>query len=107
MIIIMYYTSYYDITTAHQDSFNITEGVDGSALSYTISYSDSVSGINCHSTTISASSCDDGICSDVFEASASLCPPLTDITVTVFATNILGNGPTSIPKNIGRDRSKK
>lgn len=95
----MYCTSYYDdITTALQDSFNIAEGIDGSALSYTISYSDSMSEIICHSTTISASSYDGGMCSDVFIASASLYPPLTDITVTVFATNILGMDMHPYPK---------
>ena len=37
----------------------------------------------------------------MFEISTSLCPPSTVINVTVFATNVLGNGPTSIPWIIG------
>ena len=39
-----------------------------------------------------ASSCDDGLCTSVFEVSSSLCPPQADISVSAFATNILGNG---------------
>jgi hypothetical protein len=32
-----------------------------------------------------------------FDTSSSLCPPSADIDITVFATNVLGNGPTSEP----------
>lgn len=98
-VIVLYVTL---VVIALQDSFNISEGIDGSVLSYAISYSDSVSGISCGSTIISASSCDHGKCSDVFEVSTSLCPPLVDIIVTVLATNVFGNGPTSMCPKVGK-----
>ena len=72
-------------------------------MSYTISYSDSASGIICGSTTIPASSCEDGTCDDVFVVATSTCAPSTDITVTMFTTNVLGNGPISVPTKIGQE----
>ena len=62
-------------------------------------YSDSTSGSICGSATITASSCTDEMCAHSFnfDTSLSLCPPAADIGVTVFATNMLGNGPTSEP----------
>ena len=32
-----------------------------------------------------------------FDTSTSLCPPAADIGITVFGTNVLGNGSTSEP----------
>ena len=68
---------------------------------YTINYRDIVTDKICSSVVIPVSLCEEGSCSHTFEISTSLCPPFTVINVTVFATNALGNGPTSIPKIIG------
>ena len=70
----------------------ISDGIDGSAISYTITYMDSITGDPCSLATITASSCVEGICKHTFEVSLSSCPPCVDINVTVYATNILGNG---------------
>lgn len=75
-----------------QNSFYIYEGIDGSATTYTIIYSDSSFGSTCSSMKIPASACADGTCSHVYNATNSSCPPYTGITVTVFASNILGDG---------------
>ena len=83
-----------------QALFNITDGFDGSATSYTISYTDLTSGYICGSTTIPASACENGVCSDWFDISSSLCTQSTNITVTAFATNLLGDGPPSQPIQI-------
>ena len=81
--------------TIMQDPFNIFKGIDGSAKSYTITYSDSSSGSSCASATIPASSCEGGVCSHRFDISSSPCRLSPDITLTAFATNILGDGPSS------------
>lgn len=79
----------------------ISDGIDGSATSYTINYLDSISGDFCSSATIPASSCVDGTCNHTFEVSTSSCPPCVDINITVYSTNILGNGAISDPLTIG------
>ena len=90
-----------------QDSFDIFEGIDGSATSYTITYTNSmVSGEICgsRSATILASSCgDNGMCNHTFNVTSSSlqCPFFFDLSVTVFATNPLGNGPVSSPIKAG------
>ena len=84
-----------------QEDFAITDSIDGSATTYTINYRDIVTDKICCSAVIPASLCEETICSHMFEISTSLCPPFTVISVTVFATNVLGNGPTSIPRIIG------
>jgi hypothetical protein len=76
----------------------ISEGVDGSALSYTISYTDSSTGEMCNSLIISASSCKQGICT------VPLISPLPcsenyeerDIDISISANNQLGQGPPSV-----------
>ena len=83
-----------------QDPFNISEGIDGSAKSYTITYSDSTSGSSCGSATIPASSCEGGVCSHGFDISSSPCRLSPDITLTAFPTNILRDGPSSEPVRI-------
>ena len=70
-------------------------GIDGSATSYTILFSEATSGDQCDFVSISASTCKSRVCSYEFEVSSSSCPPLKDITVTAFATNVLGDGPLS------------
>ena len=80
----------------------ITEGVDGSPINYTVSYTDSTFSSTCGSKVIPASSCSGQVCShffDIFESSS--CPPSTGITVTVFATNLLGRGSSSTPVSRG------
>ena len=84
-----------------QEDFAITDGIDGFATRYTINYRDIVSDKICSSAVIPASSCEEISCNHMVEISTSLCPPFTVINVTAFATNVLGNGPTSIPRIIG------
>ena len=81
----------------YQQPFQIADGIDGSAVSYTIIYSDSTSGGICSSAVISASLCTEELCTHSFDTSSSLCPPAANIDVVVFATNVLGNGSTSEP----------
>ena len=65
-------------------------------------YTDSSSGIICHSSTLMASSCFDGSCNHTFDVLASSnCPSLANISVTAFATNILGDGRNSTTVQIG------
>ena len=64
-------------------------------MTYTIIYSDSSFGSTCSSATIPASVCRDGTCSHIYNATSSSCPPYTGIMVTVFASNLLGDGPLS------------
>ena len=85
-----------------QDFFNISEGIEGSATSFTVIFSDAVSDITCDKATLSVSSCCGGTCRHVFKVSSSSCPPSADIAVTVYATNILGNGTHSEPMIIGK-----
>ena len=75
----------------------ISNGVDGSAHNYTISYTDSNTGDVCYSLTISASSCVQGICTV-----PSISPPPCsekagngNINISISATNQLGTGSPS------------
>ena len=85
-----------------QKSFNITEGIDGSASSYTIIYTDTESGgiSVCDSIKVPAFRCQEGICRHLFDVSSSRCVNSTNISVAVYATNILGDGPASEPVSI-------
>ena len=89
--------NYCGLCLAYQQSFQIADGIDGSAISYTVTYSESTSGSTCGSATIPASSCTNEMCTHLFDTSLSLCPSAVNIDVTVFATNVLGNGSTSEP----------
>lgn len=80
-----------------QSPFDVYDGIQGNATSYTVTYSDSASGIVCSSETILASNCLGGFCSSTFEISSSKCPGSSDINVTVFATTNLGDGPETNP----------
>ena len=82
-----------------QEPINISEGIDGSANSYTIIYFNSASRITCGEDTIPASECQNQICRHLFNVSVSSCTPDTNISVTVYATNMLGDGSISIPIN--------
>lgn len=77
----------------------ISDDIDGSATSYTISYTDSLSGRLCISSLISH--CENRMCSHQYQLSDSTCPNCVDINITVFATNILGNGRSSDAITIG------
>ena len=81
-----------------QPPFALSDGIDGSALSYTLVYNNSVSGNGCGSATIPASSCVDQVCRHSFTYDESGCSsPSTDINITISAANILGIGPPSEP----------
>jgi hypothetical protein len=83
-----------------QSSFAISDEIEGSALSYTLSYNDSLSGVSCGSATVPAFSCDDGVCQHSFSYEGSSCSPLTGVNVTISAANILGSGPLSYPNTV-------
>ena len=86
-----------------QEQFSISEGIDGSATNYTITYSvsDSTSEriILCDSVTISASACTSGQCNHIFDIPSEYLNlnSIMLIVITVFASNILGDGPSSEP----------
>ena len=75
----------------------ISNGVDGSAHNYTISYTDSNTGDVCYSLTISASCCVQGICMvpAISPPPCSNRPRNGNINVSISATNQLGTGPPS------------
>ena len=85
-----------------QDSFKISNGIDGSALSYTISYTDSTTGVVCVSVTISATTCVQRVCTvpsiDPLPCSQTI--GNGTIRISISATNRLGNGPATYT-NIG------
>ena len=60
-------------------------------------YSDTLSSTSCGIETIQAASCVDRACLSHLQLSDNACSNSSNITVTVFATNILGNGPLSKP----------
>ena len=64
-----------------------------SEISYNINYTSS--GRLCASAIIPASSCNGRLCKHVLEISSSYCPRHFDINITVFASNIFGDGPSS------------
>lgn len=89
-----------------QDSFNISEGIDGSATSYTVIISSDSSNDTCGSANIPISSCVDRVCKYTFKnLSSPSCHEYNDfsrkLSVTVFASNILGNGLPSVPSFVG------
>jgi hypothetical protein len=85
-----------------QESFTISGEIESIVASYTISYVDSTYGGVCGLATVLATSCVNGLCRHTFDVSSSSCPPLSNINVTVFGTNQLGNGSTSLPVTIGQ-----
>ena len=85
-----------------QESFTISGELESLVASYTITYTESTYGGVCGLATVLASSCVDGICSHTFDVSSSSCPPLSNINVTVFGRNQLGNGSISHPVTVGQ-----
>jgi hypothetical protein len=80
-----------------QERFLISDGIDGSATNYTITYSDPSSGRTCDHVTILASACTtSGQCNHMFDI-PSACSNFNGIIITIFASNILGKGPSSEP----------
>ena len=75
--------------------------ISGAAISYTVNYTDSTSGRACGVAIVPPSACRSGACSHTLQASTSPCFNSSGITVTVYATNALGNGQTSAPITIG------
>ena len=86
-----------------QESFIISDGIDGSATSYTITYNDALSDNVCGTAIIPASLCVNRMCSHVFEVSSSNCRPFSDINIMVFGTNVLGNGTVAHSVKIGQE----
>ena len=84
----------------HQENFNISEGIDGSPMFYTVNYTVSGTYIMCATSTISTSSCTNGVCEHMLEIPSSICPPSSSITVIVSGTNRLGEGQASNPVSI-------
>ena len=60
-------------------------------------YTDVSSGRTCGLATIPASSCLNGVCSHTFGEISLPCSSNDDISITVLATSILGDGPPSQP----------
>ena len=75
----------------------ISNGVDGSALRYTISYADSSTGDVCDTLIISASSCLQRICTvpSLSPLPCSKRPGDGNIDIRISATNQLGTGAPS------------
>ena len=72
---------------------------------YVVNYTAFLSEMNCESAVIPSTSCEDGVCHHTFTAASSMsCSTsvtvVEGITVTVYAVNILGKGPTSNPLSI-------
>lgn len=85
-----------------QQTTVISDEIDGFPTSYTVIYSDFNSGSICRLSTISTvlSSCEDGnYCQGhhFVISSPGPCSSNHDISISVFATNVLGNGPFSQP----------
>ena len=78
-----------------QDPVNISNEIDSSALSYSISYFDSTSNILCGSAIILPTFCITGTCRHIFDLALSSCIMGTKFTLTAMATNVFGNGTVS------------
>ena len=85
-----------------QESFTISGEMESQVTSYTITYMESTYGGVCGLATVPATLCVDGMCSNTFDASTLSCPPLSNINVTVFGRNQLGNGSLSHPVTVGQ-----
>lgn len=77
-----------------QEPFNFSEGIDGSAVQYEIIYTANSSQETCETVNIPSSLFEGDYFNHSFEVLSSSCHS-SDITVTVTATNKLGDGPSS------------
>ena len=93
--------SYIHACTYIQDSFNISDGIDGSVTSYTITIFSST-GESCDSITLQASTCGEEIYNYRLENLTSSCySSSSQVMLTVFASNIIGDGVPSVPTFVG------
>ena len=87
-----------------QDVFSISEGIDGSVRTYTFNITYSNSKCGRISNSVLLPSCESEVCSYMFNQK-NLLPCFDDSTqvvVTVFASNVLGDGlPSQASQNIG------
>jgi hypothetical protein len=84
-----------------QEPLTISDGFTNDILSYSIQYSDlSTTNICSQKATIPVSACQNGPCKHLFRTATSLCNLMTNITVTVTTTSLLGPGPSD-PITIG------
>ena len=74
----------------------ISDDIDGSPISYNITYADLNSGGTCGTFTIPATTCQDSVCLHTYQIT-SPCLPNEGIAISVLSTNILGSGPPSQP----------
>ena len=81
----------------YQDVAMILENTDSPPISYNITYADASSGRFCGSVTISASLCLNGVCCHTFGEISPPCSSDGDISIFIFATSVLGDGPPSQP----------
>ena len=65
-------------------------------------YTDALSGDICNLTTIPVLNCVHRMCQHVFEVAFSKCARSSNINITVFGTNLLGNGTMSNTVTIGK-----
>ena len=89
-----------------QESFFVSDRIDGSATSYTITYTNPRYGLICNRAVVPASQCVNGICSNHLNLSSSNCSSnssaFSEVSVSVFGTNVLGNGTSTNPVTIGQ-----
>ena len=85
-----------------QKPVNISEGIDGSTLRYTINYTNAMSGVVCKSIDIPASECVNGMCEHDVTTPFPACSDLRRISVIVSATNLLGTGQPSNAITLGK-----
>ena len=82
------------LTHTHCLHYNISDGIDGSASSYTITYTDSTTGVACVSATVPAATCVNSTCEHKLQLPSSSCSDLSKILVQVSGTNRLGSDPS-------------
>ena len=79
--------------------FYVLGEIEDFETSYTVIYS--TSGSKCDSTTIQTPSCGNKMCNVVFDISSSSCLFSDNVTVSVFASSILGSGSLSKAITVG------
>ena len=79
-----------------QNPVTISESIDGTATLYTIIFSAHDTGDNCAIISFTEDSFQDGqYYSELLNSTSMNCSQCSSITVSSFATNILGDGPIS------------
>ena len=76
-----------------QHQFTYYNGINGSTVSYTVTYINPASGVSCGSATVPVSSCVNGVCQHSFTYEESACNYSSVINISLSATNVLGRGP--------------